>query len=327
MGLHSRIKNIRYIKNSKNQDNDRLKKVYIHFGAYKTATTYIQTNFENSPELFEKRDSVFRVPYPTRDPAMQRLMTWHRGEWQKEPLPKEFKDFMNDFRYIDNESILMSSECFLGGMSLRNTKTIFPAHETVMKLIKETYHDKEIKVAFSIRDYCSYIESSFNFLVKTGKEFRVSSFDEFLKGINLAHVSWVPVVKSMVDIFGKENVFLWEYDKFKKEPESLNLKLLHFFYGDNVTDGEINYARSDKVNASLSDEALNIILKINKIVFAIDKLTHKEKLALQTSIRKVVETTVSNSTKPKLLSLNVQKELEKRYISDAKRLKGCMVKA
>lgn len=296
-------------------------KVFIHFGAHKTGTTYLQRLMAGNSDFFNRRNSRFLAKKNAK-PAINSLIQWHwdlnKGADAPEN-PDEFVKFLKELKSGPGESVFLSYEGLLGRMDLGRTGSIYPSAHLSSKLIKEQLGGCDIKVAFCIRDYSDFVESCYKWLVKDGIQ---RSFDKFYEGIDKSSLSWIPVVQALYDNFGKNNVYLWLYEDYRVKPMEIEREMLNFFYGD-VAEGELQYNIEPEANVSFNERSLNTMLWLNRKISKNEDLTASERKALKNALKKAmpkVFTKENDPNKPVLLDPKERERLHDAYLRDIKAL-------
>lgn len=214
--------------------------------------------------------------------------------------------------------VFLSREGYLGRSELNRSKTLYPTNKQVMQLIKNTFSDRSIKVAFCVRSYPDFIESCYNQEVKNG--ILTMSFGEYYKQIQINDFSWVPIIENMIEIFGRENVYLWENRQYKDDSRGINLKLIRFFYGDTVKASEIIYTDRKIVNPSLGDKQLEAMLALKSVLLRVPGMRKKTKLRRQIvrNTANIILRGLPYGKKPELIPATERQRLKDRYTEDIK---------
>jgi hypothetical protein len=301
----------------------QLDTIFIHFGAHKTGTSYLQHVFAKNKRFFKKQNSLFIHPRYGEDAAIRALKKWQRGDFSHTPAPRAFTDYFDKLSALGKESVFVSSESLLGTMNLAATKQIYPAARIVMKTIKNQLSDQQIKVAFSMRNYADFIESTYKWKVGDGLPL---SFDDYLAQIDLKQLSWNEVIQALIDVYGKENVIVWEYENYRRNPEDIHQKLLHFFYGNDISI-KISYPKFTTINVSPNEKYLMANRAFNEAVASLDFLSGKQKRQIRTQLHALLRDTIKDdNARPVLLDATTRKTLDARYKNDLSKMKKLLGK-
>ncbi|MGM0826319.1 MAG: sulfotransferase domain-containing protein [Pseudomonadota bacterium] len=295
--------------------------IYLHLGAHKTASTYMQRFFKANERLFKRRDVELVFKKKLMRNGMGKLFRWHykvsRG--RNAAFPQAFKSYLESLGDSKSESIFISYEGLLGRMDLSKTKTIYPSCHLSVNHLADSFSNKNVKVVFCIRNYADFIESSYKWLVGSGRSL---SFDEYIREVDLEKISWLPIIEALIETFGKNNVVFWRYEDYKANYKVINHKLLNFFFSD-VNEDEISYKWDEPTNVSLSEKRLRWVLALNKYIDSLPFWGLKRKQKIKRSIGASVNKTSfidKRSGKPRLLGNDVRRKLSSRYTEDVKSL-------
>lgn len=183
------------------------KKVYLHIGAHKSASTTIQANARASKYFLKSEYGISSL------------------------LPEDISgtEFAKHFQSITGRERVLGSEeyhrslqsaklCITGMIERCTTDDVFISWEGVLghcsldlyggiythsKLVAESlgavFQEYPAKIIMLIRKQDTFIESCYLQQIKAG---RFLSFDEFTSGIDVARMSWGDIVSDLAEIFG-----------------------------------------------------------------------------------------------------------------------------
>jgi hypothetical protein len=228
-----------------------MSKIFLHLGAHKTATSFLQANVTANAAAFEKQG--WRViDFQKEFDKLRKYIGKIRGnrpldEAGEKRLKRFFKGLRNDPR-----DVFLSYEGFLGSMSMASGK-IYPHHKRPIKFLKTRFADRKVQIGFCIRNFADQMESSYNFRFATGHK---EPFADYAKNIEPANLSWVAIIEDLSDAFGPENLVLWTYEDFKKNGAAAFPKIVQAA-GVDTTD--LNVAFPNPRNVSLSIGQLQLM--------------------------------------------------------------------
>lgn len=190
-----------------------MSKIFIHLGAHKTATTFVQRNLAANADVFEKQGWKliwFQVDYK----KARQLFIKLRGNKNLKPRQEKLLD--SAFQQIQNDpsDIILTYEGFLGSSSMQQGK-LYASRAVAINILKEKFSGRNIKVGFCIRSFPDYIESTYNYRVSVGQT--KASFANYTKSVSVRKLSWFKIIESLSDAFGEDNLVLWTYEDFKKD--------------------------------------------------------------------------------------------------------------
>lgn len=288
--------------------------IFLHLGAHKTATTYMQNLFQSNERFFSARDTRLVFKRTLIRHGLHQFMSWRNNVERSlvADRPAKLVNFFAELAASKSKSVFISYEGLLGSMQLGRSRIIYPAAEQTIEVIKESCQGNNVKVVFCVRGYADFIESTYNWLVKNGSG---KSFDEYISGVAVEELSWKPVVNALRDNFGDENVLFWKYEDYKDNYKYINSSLLDFLY-DGAGEGELLYEENSDKNVSLGKHYMNLMVAINKLINRSSAISPSKKKKLKKVVRKVLEKvqrTGVGRAKMKLLPDETRKTLDDRY--------------
>jgi hypothetical protein len=199
-----------------------MSKIFIHLGAHKTATTFVQRNLAANADVFEKQGWKliwFQVDYRKARQFFVKL----RGNKKLKPRQEKLLD--TAFQQIQNDpgDIILTYEGFLGSSSMQQGK-LYASRAVAINILKEKFSGRDIKIGFCIRNFSDYIESTYNYRVSVGQT--KASFARYIKSVSVRKLSWFRIIENLSDAFGAENLVLWTYEDFKKDSATAFSKIV-----------------------------------------------------------------------------------------------------
>lgn len=201
------------------------KKIFLHIGLPKTATTLLQEL------VFTKIKDIFYIGYPKVD-EIQDTPLFYVNELNKNIINKstdqitEIKnEVINYLDEINKETILFSNETLCGQLAHFSN-----AKENAI-FLKEVFNNS--KVIFTIRNQYDWAESVYNQVMTKHNKYIINeeflgyrhgySINEFFKFKNnkfqnnssIYRFNWYSMTKDYIEIFGKENVLVLPYELLK----------------------------------------------------------------------------------------------------------------
>jgi hypothetical protein len=290
-----------------------MSKVFVHLGAHKTATSFIQANLVANRPVFEKQG--WRVVYIRKDgPKVYRyIKDLRRGNKLEPDQKKTVKSFFTDVRE-DQRNVFLSCEIILGAMSIKNAQgLIYPRSESMIDWLRKQLDGRDVSIGFCVRNFADYIESSYAYLV--GGYGATYDFANYTKNLSVENISWVRLFEQLSAVFGPEKLKIWTYEDFKKNNVA-GLKAIIRAAG--VDPEEIKVAVSDPVNVSAPVDSLPVAIAWNRLVESRPslKIAEKEKLwsQMQALLAKVGRVEHAQSLLPpdlrEALNQSYQREIE-----------------
>lgn len=226
---------------------------YLHIGLHKTATTFLQSNF------FPKLLGDISYVHPTKLIKPIRKITSSDG------LLFSVNDVRNEIlqMYLERKKIIISSENLSGNPGLQ-----YINRTQTLKRLKDLF--PEGKVIIGLREQWSLIGSMYKLYVQYGgtkcfsdyvfnesKIYKNETYFGLYNRINLNSFMYSPLLELLTSMFGSFNVHVFNYEKFKFDPNSELIQLAIFLGVDmpedikmNVVNNSIEWSKVDKIRVA-----------------------------------------------------------------------------
>lgn len=168
-------------------------KAYIHLGAHKTGTTFIQRNLWSNKELIESKTN-FKIIEPQKNKIYlkARMLFQNINAGLKTDYNFSynlFKKLLNDHK---DKDIIISDETFMGHSNLQKSKVLYPKFEEVISNLKLIFKNYDLKIILGVRKTPEFIQSCFFQTIKEGSGINIV---DFINKINLNEFSWLKLIK------------------------------------------------------------------------------------------------------------------------------------
>ncbi|HEY1836115.1 MAG TPA: sulfotransferase domain-containing protein [Rhizomicrobium sp.] len=190
-----------------------MSKIFIHLGAHKTATTFVQRNLMANADIFEKQGWKL-IWFQVDLKKARKVFVKFRGNAKLKPNQKRLLDDTFESIRNDPSDILLTYEGFLGSSSMKQGR-LYANHALPIKMLKDAFSGRDIKIGFCIRNFPDHIESSYNYRVSVGQA--NVSFAKYVQKVSVQKLSWLKIIENLSTTFGAENLVLWTYEDFKKD--------------------------------------------------------------------------------------------------------------
>ena len=288
-----------------------MSKIFLHLGAHKTATTFIQENLAASRKALKQQNCKvvwLGRDHPKVDDAFRDLRT---GESENKKNAKLVERFFARLREIPLD-VFFTSERPIGQLNLlASNGVLYPNIAENMRRLKEGFEGREITVGFAVRNLADFIESSYTFLVGRGA---TTSFADYLSSIHTDRLSWTPVIEELASTFDEKNLRIWKYEDFKKSPLASLRKIIE---AAGLDVSKLPPAVTDPANVSIPRQTIPIALEWNKLVREA-KIDARARKSLLRQMRTVLAEAPASSTVVSLMSDAMRAELTARYENEMK---------
>lgn len=268
----------------------------LHLGAHKTGTSLIQKFIRDQPDVVAELGAAF----------ISRSDTNHVIGWGE--IPQQDPSLLRQSINIAAENVdlvILSHENSLGRPLRPGRSGLYPGASASIRGIKDAV-DFDAKIIYYLRDQADFLES---YYLQTVHEGSYATFGDWLKGIDLNELSWEPLVASLKDNFGSENVVIADFAYITAGQDAFIERFLDFVKPDHG----IIPKYSAKRNFSLSQQGLDIALAVNPLL----ESAHERR-----TTRKFLQRHFNNSqsARPSLLTALQKSELESLYRDQNRKL-------
>lgn len=296
--------------------------IYLHLGAHRTGTTSLQDTFRANRAMLKKENIIShrlhdfpdlrfglikaRSPDPSTRNCSEEVKENSRVYYQK-----CFSKILDISREVP--SVFFSYEGFLGDIYLDRTKTLYPYTDLFCKELMNCEELYNVKAGFCIRDYESFIISTYKFAVRNGY---VISLEEYVSEIDIEKLSWVNVVTRLAETFG-QNFMFWQFNTFKINSSFLLKRILSALVQDADALYEHMTLPNNHANSTGGAMSVEVQRAINLALSKFDK-SEINISNLRTSINRHVANYLSkNEEEPlTLLDKKLSKILQQKYQDD-----------
>jgi hypothetical protein len=277
--------------------------IFLHLGAFKTATTFLQSTLRKNRPVLHKQNWRFIYFHREYADVFSRLGKMRRKSSQELRPGKAIEAFFTEIRNAP-ENLFLSSETLLGRMTAQ-PGGLFTDYTRNVALWKSQLKGRKTVIGYCIRDFADYVESSYKFLLRMGM---IHDFETYARSISPENLSWVAIVDSLAEAFGPENVRIWVYEDFKKDSVSALRAIIRSASID-PTDMEID---TEHRNKSLRDDTLFLVQQLNQLL-SLHKLKRKQRLVLTRALSAMLKKTAPASAQAPLLNGRQKRRLHLLY--------------
>jgi hypothetical protein len=190
----------------------RLPSISLHLGAHKTGTTFIQhVLVAKDQEL--TRFGVAMIPLKT----VRSRVTSAFGSGNLESGAGLLTETAE--KVPSCERVIVSDENISGSGTrdiLRQGRPLyFSLASRLDNLCQQVLANRRMTVYFCIRSHVEFLPAMYSEALRHND---FCSFEEYLRGIDLRNLSWIPVVREIASVVGPQNLVLWDFETFKKNP-------------------------------------------------------------------------------------------------------------
>lgn len=184
---------------------NKMKKIYLHIGPYKTGTSYLQLLWNNNAKSLEENGFIYPQITLENNAHHGLVSLFKKGNMESDS--NETIKYLNELE----EDIILSSENF----SVLNKRSLLN--------IRKIFSNKKIIVIFYFRNPTQQLLSRWQEKIKYGN---VQSFFEYtsyfvMHPFKTHDINYFPLFEIIIDVFGKDNLYLIDYDSAYKNQTML----------------------------------------------------------------------------------------------------------
>lgn len=244
--------------------------IHFHVGVHKTATTYMQSRLRTNRQHLRTAGVDFVDLWARRYEETLYRKEFNRviggagvDDQETARVAKQLGSIVADGRSAAKSLVVISYENLLGDYDLTRSPTPYPNAERAILHLVEAFAGWNLKIFISIRSLDRFVESGYVQRVVSRRETR--TFKQYVNHIDLSRMSWMPVIRAIGSVVGRENVVVWEYENFVLDEQPIWNALLA------LPDAESALVLPAKINNySLSAKGLKYMRCINKVATRAD---------------------------------------------------------
>jgi hypothetical protein len=226
--------------------------LFLHIGAHKTGTSYIQKVFSDNIEFLEQNNVIY--------PEKWKGILWGHHELVLELCSDNYCDGeLQEFvKNSPKEStIIISSE---------NFESINPTAINKLKCLNEIAN---VKVIYFHRHFQDLAYSLWQESIKHGDYLTFSRFlfDNYSAPYQSQNINFYPKLKPYIDVFGSDNIEVVNYNKLRDD----NADVAHFFLKNVCCLADFPFnslvISDSRINSSFSCEIIECIRVLNLLFF------------------------------------------------------------
>lgn len=285
--------------------------VVLHLGAHKTGTSLIQKYLRDRPDEVARMRLTFLTRSTTNDVL----------GWGMKPLeaPERFRDAVHKAagsRVILRHrvalpralplvaggpvrTVVVTHENALGRPIIGDSPGLYPRAAQRLGGIVDALHGEQLRLVYYIRSQAQFLESYYLQMIHQGSS---ATFSEWLNEIDLSAISWAPLVETLAEAVGPDNLVVKDFAQIKRGQNAFLEDFLHTC--DHRLNPHVDYPEAR--NRSVSERGLKFALAMNPWL---------ETEAERKAARVWLQTHFNNTTGPRpvLLSDAQIADLRERY--------------
>jgi hypothetical protein len=242
-----------------------VRKIYLHIGAHKCASTTLQINLgRNSETLREKYGLSYISPSNIAlRPVGKHFMgiaAAHAGSHFD--YDRSLNDARSDLLRMSSETaegdLLLSWEGFCGHSSLDMYKGIYTHRDLICRSLTELLPDFDVRLLLIVRRQDEFVESCY---LQQIKEQRALTFEDFTNPIDPNSISWLQLADVLSQAFGRERVTVIPFEMIRFSEGSSFFRTCLSSLTSRIYD-DYEFDLIDQANPSISSVGVELALKM-----------------------------------------------------------------
>ena len=231
------------------------RKINIHVGAHKTATTFIQKVLRANRETLS-RHGVKYIPMQNVRKNLTRKILAHkyRGASRSSTV-HGIREYIDERFTGEYETLVISDENLIGSCrEIYRRSDLYPGAAGRLQLLADALQVYDINIFICVRDYVDFFPSAYCEYLRHNDFIR---FEKFLGGIDPKGEYWAKLVSDITGVFGNSNTHVWRYEDFRR---GVNRVMADLISSDDVT---LLYDIDD-ARPSMSDLSMRALYKLDE---------------------------------------------------------------
>ena len=224
--------------------------IICHIGFPKTGTTYLQN------QVFPLLKNINYVTSEQIKSALHDIIEKDDSYYDENNIRNQI-----DERHIQNQDMLFSYEPLSG----HHIKTECPNRSQIARRLKRAGVSK---IIITIRNQTDILESTYKQYIKSGGVLKISEFFDFEGNQNpwfyIKYFDFESIIDLYIQIFGRENVLIIQYEDFYSKNNILNHQFAEFL---KIEKKDFHITNDLKINKSLSNFSIKLLRIINHFTY------------------------------------------------------------
>lgn len=275
-----------------------MKKAFVHIGAHKTASSFLQSNLKLHQDRLLEEHGMALVTRTDLIPSAfgQEVYAVSQERHPETEVTDAAKESLRALVPDGERNVLITNEDLICHLDIQD---FYQHAQRALTYLANALDDFELHVIFYIRRQPEYLESIFMQYVHLGRR---AKFGQFMQRAAPVDLSWLSAVEAMQRALPPERLHLRTFEQIRELGE---VGFYRDFLGlcgvTNAEDFTINedYARGRPANRSYGQLGMQIALRVNPL------LSPKEKKVF----RRFLQEHFSTATHPRAVLLDEEQRL------------------
>jgi len=237
--------------------NTGRKRVNLHIGAHKTATTFIQKVLRASKGSLSGHGVKYVPMQNVRKNVTHGIRAHKNRGVSRSATVTRIREYVESRFPDDYTTLVISEENLVGNCRELYTKSdLYPDIAVRLQLVAEALQVYEVDVYFCMRGYVDFLPSAYCEFLRHND---FITFETFLGGVDPDKHYWVGVIDRISGVFGSDHTHVWAYEDFRKHSERIMAEL--------VSSADIRFTYDiEDARLSMSDMSIRALTKLDEIL-------------------------------------------------------------
>lgn len=222
-------------------------KVNLHLGAHKTATTFIQSMFQENVKALNEAGVGYLNLTEFRRRYTQQLMSLPSNTFTK---AVESSPLFGHPPQSEVTGLILSDENLIGSpVEFIRSGQLYPEIPMRVSKLRELLAGCDVTLFFCIRDYANFLASNYCEGLRHMRQFH--RFVDFRTRLDSERFRWPAIVGEIIDNLKPSTTFVWKYEDFRSNAQSIAEKMAFGM--------ELHSKRGADLRPSSSQTAIDVV--------------------------------------------------------------------
>ena len=225
------------------------KRLHVHIGVHKNATTHLQHVLHSNRGLIESNHTALYLPSDLRPALGEHLFGIASDESAHSHLfgLRELFGLLAapdtiDFRIVFDENIC--------GRLKPLVDKVYPMLVPRLTALLSVFDNHSVSIFLCLRNYADFYRSAYLEYIRTSKHL---TFEEFVGDFDCLGYGWPDLINDLLTVVKPHQLVLYRYDQYRQIMPKVAARLV------DVPSAKMNLQQGERIYQSLSNKAIDIV--------------------------------------------------------------------